>query len=242
MNEARMNTADGTVDEMRIVRAVALGLPLVTIAAAGAVGVIVGPALSILVLAAGLLLGVIGLLWSSVRILSGDAALSPELEALDIEAHGVDSLAGRKKMLLRALKDLQNEHAIGKMEDDDYQQLSSTYRAELKTLLQRIDDTLAPHRAQAENMARRHLANRGLGSAEDALALGAMAPVPNDSEKKASAKTTAKTPARTVCPKCDASNEPDAKFCKECATKLTPAATTGTEGPRGLEAHEDADV
>ena len=76
-------------------------------------------------LAAGLLLGVIALLWGSLRILSGDAALSPELEALDMAAQGVDALASRKKMLLRALKDLETERSLGKLEDEDFEQISA---------------------------------------------------------------------------------------------------------------------
>src|SRR5689334_22844782 len=101
-------------DDQRLVKALVGGLPLVTLAAAAAMGVLVGPATSILVLAAGLLLGVIGLFWASLRVLTGDAPLSPELEALDMAAQGVDALSGRKKMLLRVLKDLDNERAIGK--------------------------------------------------------------------------------------------------------------------------------
>ena len=87
-----------------------------------------GAPLAILVMASGVLLGVIALFWASLRILSGDAALSPELEALDATAHAVDALASRKKMLVRALKDLENERALGKLEEDDFEQLSHTYR------------------------------------------------------------------------------------------------------------------
>lgn len=223
MGERSLRASEGSLDEQRLGRAVAIGLPLATLAGAAVVGVTVGPATSILVLAAGVLLGVIALLWTSVRILSGDAELSPELEALDMTAHGVDALASRKKMLLRALKDLENERAIGKMEEEDFEQLASTYRAELKTVMQRIDDALAPHRARAEEAARKHLEKAGLG-----------APGQAPSEPVDSADATpeeATPPARVTCPKCGESNEPDAKFCKECATKLVtiPAATEATD-------------
>ncbi|HSO31144.1 MAG TPA: hypothetical protein VLT33_01475, partial [Labilithrix sp.] len=123
------------LDERRIARGVAIGLPLVTVTVALAVGVIIGPAMAILILAAGMLLGVIALFWASLRVLSGDAALSPELEALDATAHAVDALASRKTMLVRALKDLDNERALGKLEADDHEQLSTTYRAELKEIM-----------------------------------------------------------------------------------------------------------
>lgn len=150
------------LDERRIARGVAIGLPLVTVTLAAITGVIVGAPMAILVLASGVLLGVIALFWASLRILSGDAALSPELEALDATAHAVDALATRKTMLLRALKDLDNERALGKLEDEDYEQLSHTYRGELKEVLARIDATLAPHRPKAEDAARAYLVKVGL--------------------------------------------------------------------------------
>ena len=154
--------AKAELDERRIAKAVALGLPLVTVTMAVGAGVIVGAPMAILILASGMLLGVIALFWASLRILSGDAALSPELEALDATAHAVDALASRKKMLIRALKDLDNERALGKLEDVDYEQLSQTYRGELKEVLTRIDASLAPHRPKAEDAARTHLATTGL--------------------------------------------------------------------------------
>ncbi len=150
------------IDERRIAHAVAIGLPSVTVIVAAVMGVTIGAPMAILVLAAGVLLGVIGLFWASLRILSGDAALPPELEALDASAHAVDALASRKKMLLRALKDLDNERALGKLEEEDHEQLSLTYRGELKDVLARIDATLQPHRKKAEDAARSYLAKAGL--------------------------------------------------------------------------------
>lgn len=216
-------------DEQRLVKALAIGLPLVTLSVAAVVGVLVGPATAILAIAGGLLLGVIALLWGSIRVLSGDAPLPPELEDLDMSAQGASALGTRKKMLLRALKDLENERAIGKLEDDDYEQISATYRAELKVVLKRIDETLAPHRSKAEEAARAYLVRVGLvqsgyrgeqpreESAEHAHAEKST----RDSDK--AEKTKAAT-GRVTCPTCGESNEPDAKFCKECATKLTAAS------------------
>lgn len=244
MSDASLSSRDDAPsDEQRIARAVAIGLPLVTLAAASIVGVVVGPATSILVLAAGLLLGVIALLWSSLRVLSGDAELSPELEALDMAAQGVDALASRKTMLLRALKDLENERAIGKLEDDDFEQLSSTYRAELKTVLRRIDDSLAPHRAKAEDAAREHLVRAGIVATGYRGALpGATAEqaAGHDAEARPAAKGAAAKGAavRVACPKCGESNEPDAKFCKECATRLPPASTASAPAAVATSSHD----
>ncbi len=192
MADDAMETGDGSahrdvkaeLDERRIARGVAIGLPLVTASVALATGVLLGPPIAILVLASGVLLGVIALFWASLRILSGDAALSPELEALDATAHAVDALASRKKMLVRALKDLENERALGKLEDEDFEQLSLTYRGELREVLTRIDASLEPHRPKAEDAARAYLAKAGL--AED----GSLGAPP----KKSAAATPSKGP------------------------------------------------
>ncbi len=212
------------LDERRIARGVAIGLPVVTVALASVMGVTLGAPMAILVLAAGTLLGVIALFWASLRILSGDAALSPELEALDATAHAVDALASRKTMLLRALKDLDNERALGKLEDDDYEQLSHTYRGELKETLARIDASLEPHRPKAEDAARAYLAKTGL--AEElyrGLQARDEAPGAPDAEESEPAPVIAKKAAatpRVACPTCETSNEVDASFCKKCGASL----------------------
>jgi hypothetical protein len=235
------------LDERRIARGVAIGLPLITVSLAAIIGVTIGAPMAILVLASGTLLGVIALFWASLRILSGDAALSPELEALDATAHAVDALATRKTMLLRALKDLDNERALGKLEEEDHEQLSQTYRAELREVMARIDASLEPHRPKAEDAARAYLAKAGIaapaavedeeaddddgedheadGDSEDESepepVLEKVAKVvASATEKKKAVATSAASSARTECTACKTSNEVDASFCKKCGGSL----------------------
>lgn len=221
------------LDERRIARGVAVGLPLVTAATALVVGVVIGPSMAILILAAGMLLGVISLFWASLRVLSGDAALSPELEALDATAHAVDALSSRKRMLVRALKDLDNERALGKLEADDHDQLSNTYRGELKEVLKRMDASLEPHRPQAESAAHAFLVEAGVidaGYRDAKPPVKALAPVIDDEADEEEdddivvAKAAPPSEARVACPKCAVSNEPDATFCKKCGTSLAAQA------------------
>lgn len=202
--------ASPALDEAKLGRALALGIPLVAFVLAALVGVIMNAATAILVLIGAALLGVIALLWASIRVLSGDAPLPPELEALEGATRGVDALAARKKMLVRAIKDLENERDLGKLETADFDQLSETYREELKSVMKRMDESLAPHRDKAEQIAREHLQKAGL--AEKGYR--------GDPPPPAEEETEAPKAERKTCPKCEASNEPDAKFCKECATSL----------------------
>ncbi len=241
------------LDERRIARGVAIGLPLVTVTLAAVMGVTIGAPMAILVLTAGMLLGVIGLFWASLRILSGDAPLSPELEALDASAHAVDALASRKKMLLRALKDLDNERALGKLEDDDHEQLSQTYRGELKDVLARIDASLEPHRKKAEDAARVYLASAKAGLVEEGYRGTPPADDDGDDDdddvavvsepvvaKAVVAEKTEAAPTRVACPKCSTSNEVDAAFCKKCGASLAKDAKGAKDAKDAKETADEA--
>ncbi len=197
-------TDDASEAERKLARTVAVALPIVTVLVFVVVSAMYGLAPGILVLVGGTMLGVIALFWASLRVLSGDAPLSPELEALDASAHEVDQLAVRKRMLLRALKDLDNERALGKLDAEDHEALASTYRAELKDVLRRMDESLAPYRKKAEELAASYLAGQG-------------APAP---AAKVEAPREAEAPARQACSACGTSNEPDARFCKKCGKGL----------------------
>ena len=191
--------------ERSLGRAVSLGLPLLSIVAAVVVGVVASLGSALLVLASGALLGTIALLWASVRTLSGDAPLPIDLEALAARRHGVDDLAEQKHRVLRALKDLESEHALGKIDDADYGSFVAKYRDEAKTVMRQMDLEVAPLRETAERMAREYLETRRLGLEP------APSPAPVDS--------------RPACGSCGASNEPDAAFCKKCGSAMKDAAS-----------------
>jgi hypothetical protein len=100
-------------------------------------------------LAGAALLGAIWVFWRSLQNLTGDAPLTLE-EAVGLGAPSAEE--ERKTAVLRALKDLEYERAVGKIEEDDFQQLSHKYRAEARHLLQVLDEELAPARARAEQL------------------------------------------------------------------------------------------
>ncbi len=191
-------------EERRIARAVAIGIPVVTVMAAFTTGVWLGPAIAILALAAGALVGALSLFWASLRVLSGDAALPPELEAMDASGHAVDALSSRRKMLIRALKDLDNERDLGKLEAADHEQLSTKYRGDLKDVLRQIDAYLAPFRPKAEAAAQAYLRRHASAAPE---------------KETASMEDVVVLP-RSACSSCSTANEVDAVFCKKCGHSL----------------------
>ena len=194
---------EGDEAERALGRMTAIGLPLLSVASAVVVGARASVGSALLVLAAGALLGTIALLWASVRTLSGDAPLPADLEILALQRRETDALAEQKRRVLRALKDLESEHAIGKIDEADYQTFVARYREEAKAIMRQMDLAASPARAEAERLARDYLAGRGLGSKnEDVKSDG---PVP---------------PERVGCPGCGASNEADAAFCKKCGAAV----------------------
>ena len=220
---------DGDAAERALGRAVAAGLPILSIAGAIIVGFVASVGSGLLVLASGALIGTIALLWASVRTLSGDAPLPADLEALAAQNRDVDALAEDKRRVLRALKDLENEHAIGKIDDADYETLAMQYRLEAKALMREMDHNAAPALAEAERIAREYLAKQGLGaqaSATNAGNVDARRSLASHGADPGAGGETASERLRVVCPTCAASNEPDAAFCKKCGTAVKAAGAT----------------
>jgi hypothetical protein len=207
---ARVREADDA--ERSLGRAVSLGLPLLAVVGAVVVGLVASLGSALLVLASGALLGCIALLWASVRTLSGDAPLPIDLEALAARRHGVDDLADQKGRVLRALKDLETEHSLGKIDEADYRSFAARYREDAKALMRQMDLEVAPLREEAERLARDYLEKRLIGATD-------------------TAGPEAAAEARPTCESCGTSNDPDAAFCKKCgfAMKAAPEGEATAE-------------
>jgi hypothetical protein len=146
-----------------LARQLRLYVPLAWLAATIAAGVVSGVELAFLVAAAGVMVLAITLAWVSVQSLTGSASLGFE-EALGM---GAPSKAEEeKRSVLRALKDLEYERSVGKISPEDYAELSAKYRAEAKRLIQSLDETLAPARAEVEKALQKRLDKAGLAGAE----------------------------------------------------------------------------
>jgi hypothetical protein len=197
---------DNAKAERSLGRAVAVGLPVACLVAAVLVSATgsVGPAL--LVLAAGALLGGIALVWASIRTLSGDAPLALGLEVAATRQLAQDDLFEQKRRVLRALKDVEGERALGRIDDADYEELVARYRDEAKTVMRELDRQVAPMREEAERRARQYLSRHGFRAAET-------------SEDGPLQEGVARVERRD-CRGCGASNEGDAAFCKACGAAM----------------------
>jgi len=215
--KARAREADE--GERALGRAVAFGLPAVCVVAAVVVGVVASLGSALLVLASGALLGTIALLWASVRTLSGDAPLPVDLEAMAARGHAVDDLREQKTRVLRALKDLESEHALGKIDDADYGVIVERYRDEAKSVMRQMDLEVAPLREEAERLAREHLKKSGVVVAE---------PVASNDAAEGATESAAQASVRPACASCGTSNDLDAAFCKKCGAPMKPSDTAET--------------
>jgi hypothetical protein len=137
--------------------------PLCVLLAAIVVGNVFGLGMAILTVGGGVLGGSIWLVWSSLQGLTGDVPLTLD-EALSLGAPSAEE--EQKRSVLRALKDLEYERAVGKINEEDYNNLSQHYRDEAKRLLRAVDKDLSPERERAERLLAERLAAAASGKAK----------------------------------------------------------------------------
>jgi hypothetical protein len=130
-------------------------VPLGVIVLASVLGHYFGLGLGLLTISGGVLCGSIWLIWSSLQGLAGDAPLTLD-EAISLGAPSAEE--EQKRAVLRALKDLEYERAVGKINDADYATLAEHYRGEAKRLLRAVDENLGPERERAEQILAERLA------------------------------------------------------------------------------------
>jgi hypothetical protein len=209
---------EGRALDEQIARYLKIGLPIATAVCAVVAGVLQGPAAVVLVLAASALCTVIAIFWASMRTLVGETPLS----GADAYALGAPRAEEeQKRAVLRALKDLEFEHSVGKISEEDYQALKAKYRAEGKRLIRLIDEDAQPRRQKIEALVAERLVREGL--AERPAPAPYRAPEPG--KKKLGKKKSKPAPVaeeidtRPTCASCGTRNDPDAVFCKKCGAR-----------------------
>jgi hypothetical protein len=230
-------------DLERLFGAAALWVAPATVVGAVAVGLSIGLGPAFLVLAGGMLLGAVMLLWSSLGRLTGESPLTLD-EAIGLAAPSAEE--ERKRAVVRALKDLDYERSVGKISEEDYAELAGRYRAEAKALLRALDTGLAPLRKTAEKRLVARLKAEGIAveprgaapSAEGQAAASdagepepAAASTPPPSESAVDSEADGRPADAAVdaapaelsrpCAKCGTTNDADASFCKRCGARLS---------------------
>ena len=127
-----------------------------------------------------------------------DETLAPQV----IGGRTKAALEREKTLVLRAIKDLEFDHAMGKVSDRDFADMGARLRARAAGLIAQLDLGATYQSAIEAEIARR---------------LG-----PAASQTPPPAPIVASSAAR-VCSACQTANDPDARFCKRCGAQVTPA-------------------
>jgi len=114
-----------------------------------------------------------------------------------------EALEREKMLTLRALKELEFDRAMGKLSPEDFLEMSGRLRSRATRLIRQIDLS-GGYRGLIERDLAKRLMEKGEVRPEPSA--GAAAPV-------AGARLRA-------CASCGTSNDPDARFCKECGVRL----------------------
>ena len=131
--------------------------------------------------------------WRMLSPLSGsDEPVGPQMFGGRTRA----ALEREKSLVLRSIKDLEFDHAMGKVSDKDFSEMGARLRARAAGLIRQLDAGTSYRQAiEAEIEKRVH--------------------VRKPEEKPAAPKTTTK-----LCLSCRTPNDPDARFCKACGCQL----------------------
>lgn len=125
-------------------------------------------------------------------------------------------LEREKGALLKALKELEFDHQMGKVSDKDFADIGAQYRARAIRVMRQLDEG----GQQYEALIARELATRLKKPAP------VSEPAPAGSAAAATAGTATTAPVASVdgritCKSCGTNNDDDAEFCKKCGARLT---------------------
>lgn len=131
---------------------------------------------------------VLWLLYRAAQALTNEAGV---VEAGAATGKRRKELEREKMALLKALKELDFDHEMGKVSEKDFNEISTTYRARAIRVMRQLDEAGRDY----ETMIERDLAARKTQK-------------PSEAAKP------------DGCSKCGTRNDADAEFCKKCGAKL----------------------
>jgi hypothetical protein len=125
-------------------------------------------------------------------------------------------LEREKQALLKALKELEFDHEMGKVSDADYQEIGGNYRGRAVRVMRQLDAQAGE--VDYKSLVERDLANRkGARPSQEAKADAKPAAGDKPPPDKTSEPVSGIRPS---CKKCSTANDADAEFCKKCGAKL----------------------
>jgi hypothetical protein len=146
------------------------------------------------------------------------------------------ALEREKTLLLRSIKELEFDRAMGKVSEKDFAEMSGRLRARAARLMRQLDAG-AGYRTEIEREIAKRIGDVGViaGSANRLRAEGASASLAEAREPGLRAEAEEQDPPYTAerelpsrpatkCASCSTANESDARFCKHCGAAMEPQA------------------
>jgi hypothetical protein len=134
-----------------------------------------------------------------------------EVSERDVRGRAAAGLEREKLLVLRSIKELEFDRAMGKVSEADFAEMSQRLRARAIGLMRQLDE--GGYRELVERDVRVRLERasvRAAAAAETSDAPPAAAPP---------IRSVTET-ARLACQGCGTSNDPDSRFCKQCGQRL----------------------
>jgi hypothetical protein len=159
--------------------------------------------------------------WRMCSPLAGeDAPTGPQIFGGRTRA----ALEREKSLVLRSIKDLEFDHAMGKVSDKDFAEMGARLRGRAAGLLRQLDAGSGYREAIQMELDRRIGKRSPAARTVSAPAAPTFSgpreePKPDlqaSSEQVAVLPTQVEKPAAKICLSCCTQNDPDARFCKGC--------------------------
>ncbi|MEZ4458918.1 MAG: zinc ribbon domain-containing protein [bacterium] len=131
------------------------------------------------------------------------------VDLLEAEIREVELLAARKATLLNSLRELEFDHQLNKISDEDYERFRTRYERQAVGVMRELD---AVHGGRGWQQTI---------EAEIAARLGAEPDIEEPADKPAiDSNDTPQADSDLSCAACGNTLEPDDKFCSECGERV----------------------
>ena len=126
------------------------------------------------------------------------------------------ALEREKMLVMRSIKELEFDFAMGKMSQADFDEMSGRLRSRALGLMRQLDAGGGYKEQIAKEVAQRMGAQGAQGAQSAQGAQGAQSAQGAEGAQSAQGAEL----ASGACSECETVNDPDAKFCKNCGAKL----------------------
>jgi hypothetical protein len=123
------------------------------------------------------------------------------------------ALEREKALVLRSIKELEFDRAMGKVAEKDFQEMGARLRARAARLIRQLDAG-SNYREQISREIEHRLGAAGSSTARTAT--------PAASVPQPARPAVTETAPAVKCPHCGTENDPDSQFCKRCGASLEP--------------------